>query len=141
MFDQASIQAFIAQLKPAVDAVANTLQTTAENLWTIGIAKQYVDGIYSAALALTGLILFLISFKVIPKIWTMFKQWNESMDRWDRPIGLAFGVVVIAIYFVSASILLFDNLYPAILHLVDPQYTLIMEIKDAVQPSHSEPSS
>lgn len=115
---------FVDKLKPAVAKAAEALSTTAEGLWTIGIAKQYVDGFIHTALAIFGLLCSIIGIIFAKKMisWVSDGEWGHKEDR----IGVA--VLSSGALIIGGFSLFFPMLYYAILHLLVPQYTLILEV-------------
>lgn len=120
MFDQASVQTFIDNIRPAVEATASALATTADNLWSVGIMKQYVDGIYGAFVAVVCLIMLGFCWKAGKSLHT----WIQKDDGYS-PREMAYSLALIPIVLIC---FFFYNLYDALLHLIVPQYTLVMEI-------------
>ena len=106
------VNALVAQLQPAVSAAAAALGTNAEHLWEIGIKAQITKGIASAL----GAVLCLVPFLFVPGVIQWIRKNNAT---YLYPSFLLL---------IPLTIILGGLVYSAILHLVAPEYTLLLEI-------------
>lgn len=120
---QEQITSFMDQIQPAMEQAAAALGVAATELWSIGIMKQYVDGISMGIGALICAVIILVTlFKILP----MHIKWyrGRTKERYDDSeyTFIAYVILILPILFFSSMG------YSALLHLLVPEWTLIQEI-------------
>lgn len=118
-----NVDALIEKLEPAVAKIAEGLGTTGENLWTIGRAGMFAEGV--ADLVIAGF------FLAVLVVYLLFAK-RALAGRPDEDTVIGVTVLGILVVFFSTVIGL-THLYDGLLHVLAPDYMLLKEIMRTIQ--------
>ena len=113
----------VEQLKPAAEALASTLGTTADNLIRFGIKGMVAEGIAEIMVALLVVGLFGLFFR-----WS----WKESRAK-DADDSVHIMALFSGASTAVASLFIPFIIYDGILKLAAPEYALMKEILRALK--------
>lgn len=118
------VNALAESIKPAAEKMAASLGTSLDSLWTIGVKGQIAEGI--GYLAIGGFLSILYS--VVAIFCMKLIKADKNYDRESATVVLVFAT---AIFVIVLPLLV----YYGLLHVLAPEWSLLMEIKSAVQNS------
>lgn len=113
------------QIGDAVTVVAQTLGTTAQNIWAVGVQGEIARGVANVTVS----IISLIFCGVLCFLGKVFLREMKKSDKYDSE-GWLIAIVVSYLAALIMLVIFIGFLYSGIMHLVAPQFELIMEIKN-----------
>lgn len=118
------VNALAEQISPAVQKVAESLGTSAEYLWTIGVQGVWAEGL---AKLLIGLLLCILAVVIV----VFSKQMINKHAKYGEDIML--GWFLVGIVMVFPCVMGFFLFYDGLVAMIAPEYTLMMKIIETVK--------
>lgn len=129
------VNALVEKMQPAVEALASSLSVKADQLWTLGVQVEQVKGAFALGVALCAF----VGLCLIPKSFRASNAWSrqrrkprETYDIWTEERAAWAWVPFFAQILVCSATFL-GCLYYGLIHVLVPQYALIMEILFRIQ--------
>lgn len=118
------VNGLVDQIKPAIAKVAESLGTSGEKLLEVGIKGMIAQGIFYAIGSLVSVVILIVCILLFRNGWERSKKSYSDGDGF-----MMFGVMM----GIAALIAFMLFTYAACVHLIAPDFALLMKVKSTLQ--------